>query len=114
MVAYDPRQLALKVRGGDVVLTNVGNRLERGGVVTSTVDRRRRRSGFVGGAAAEGLRAPDHWRSTREGPVKVPRGLIGPAVHRRQAIATAAVLTCEGLRGKFGPKELVGVASERH
>jgi hypothetical protein len=59
-VAYDPRRLALKVRGEDVVLTKVRNGLERGSVVTSMADRRQRRSEFMGGAAAEGLRAPDH------------------------------------------------------
>jgi hypothetical protein len=58
-VVYKPRQLALKVQGRDVVLTKVQNRLERDGVVTSTAGRRRRRSGSVGGAAAEGLQAPD-------------------------------------------------------
>jgi hypothetical protein len=82
-VAYDPRRLALKVRGEDVVLTKVRNGLERGGVVTSTADRRRRRSGFVGGATAEGLRAPDHRRSTRGGPVKVRRGSARPMAYRR-------------------------------
>jgi hypothetical protein len=82
-VAYDPRRLALKVRGKDVVLTKVRNGLERGGVVTLTVDRRRRRSGFVGGAAAEGLRAPDHWRSTCGGPVKVCRGSARPMAYRQ-------------------------------
>jgi hypothetical protein len=64
-VPYDPRRLALKVRGEDVVLTKVRNGLEHSGVVTSTADRRQRRPEFVGGAAAEGLRAPDHRRSTR-------------------------------------------------
>jgi hypothetical protein len=98
-VAYDPRQLALKVWGEDVVLTKAQDRLERGGLVTSTADRRRRRSGFVGRAAIEGPQAPGHCGSTRGGPTKVPRGLIGPAVHWRQAIAVAAVLTCGGLWG---------------
>jgi hypothetical protein len=35
-VAYDPRRLVLKVRGKDAVLTKARDRLERGGVVTST------------------------------------------------------------------------------
>jgi hypothetical protein len=82
-VAYDPRQLALKVRGKDVVLTKVRNRLERGGVMTSTVDRRWGRLEFVGGAAAEGLRAPDHRKPTRGGPVKACRGSARPMAYRR-------------------------------
>jgi hypothetical protein len=41
------------------------------------------------------------------------RGIIAPAVHRRQAIVAAAVLTCGGLRGKFRPKERAEVAGER-
>jgi hypothetical protein len=82
-VAYDPRQLALKVRGGVVVLTKVRNRLERGGVMPSTADRRWRRSGLVGGAAAEGLRAPDHRKPTRGGPVKACRGSARPMAYRR-------------------------------
>jgi hypothetical protein len=81
-VAYDPRQLALKVRGKDVVLTKVRNRLERGGVMTSTVDRRWGRLEFVGGAAAEGLRAPDHRKPTRGGPVKACRGSARPMAYR--------------------------------
>jgi hypothetical protein len=112
-VAYDLRRLALKVRGEDVMLTKARDRLERGGVVTSTADRRRRWLGFVERAATEGLWAPGHRGSTRGGPAKVLRELIGPAVHRRQAIAAAAVLTCGDLRGKFRPKNGPGVASER-
>jgi hypothetical protein len=79
--------------GGDVVLTKVRNRLERGGVVTSTADRRQRRSEFVGGAAAEGLRAPNHRRSTRGGPVKVPVGLGKSGDRRRRRITGAEWLT---------------------
>jgi hypothetical protein len=45
--------------------------------------------------------------------VEVPRGLRGPAVHRRRAIAAVAVLTCSGLRGKIQAKERAGVAGER-
>jgi hypothetical protein len=51
-VAYDQRRLALKVREEDVVLTKARDRLERGSVVTSTADRRRRRSGLVGSESA--------------------------------------------------------------
>jgi hypothetical protein len=49
-------------------------------------------------AGPSGLRG-----SIREAPAEATRGLRGPAVHRRQAIAAAAVLTCGGLREKFGP-----------
>jgi hypothetical protein len=83
-VAYDPRRLALKVRGEDVVLTKARDRLQRGGVVTSMEDRQRRRSGFVGRAAAEGLWGPGYRGSTRGGPAKVPRGLRESGDHRRR------------------------------
>jgi hypothetical protein len=82
-VAYDPRRLALEVRGEDGVLTKVRNGLERGGVMTSTADRRWRRSGFVGGAVAESLQAPVHRKPTRRGPVKACRGSARPMVYRR-------------------------------
>jgi hypothetical protein len=95
-VAYDPRRLALKVREEDVVLTKARDRLERGGVVTSTADRRRRRSGFVGRAAAEGLRALGHLGSMRGDPAKVPRGLGESGDHRRRGIARAERLTGGG------------------
>jgi hypothetical protein len=82
-VASDPRRLALEVRGEDGVLTKVRNGLERGGVMTSTADRRWRRSGFVGGAVAESLQAPVHRKPTRSGPVKACRGSARPMVYRR-------------------------------
>jgi hypothetical protein len=59
---------------------------------------RRRRSGFVGKVDAEGHRSVRLLGSPREVPAKVPRGLRGPAVHRRQAIVAAAVLTCVTFR----------------
>jgi hypothetical protein len=102
-VAYDPRQLALKVRGKVVVLTKVRNSLERGGVMTSTAGRRWRRSGLVGGASAEGLRAPDHRKPTRGGPAKACRGVSLahslPAVSNCPRRRRAAYLNPSGGRG---------------
>jgi hypothetical protein len=58
--------------------------------------RRQRRSGFVGRAAAEGLWAPGHRGSARRGPAKVPRRLGGSRNHRRRGIARAERLTGGG------------------
>jgi hypothetical protein len=103
-VAYDPRRLALKVRGKDAVLTKARDGLERGGVVTSTADRRRRLSGFVGRAAAEGLWAPGHRGSMTGGPAKVPRRLGKSGDHRRRGIARTERLTGVG----FGSNSSTG------
>jgi hypothetical protein len=106
---YIPRQLALKFREEDVVLTKVRNRLGRDGVVTSTAGRRRRRSGSVGGAAAEDLRAPDHRISMRGGPVKAPGGLGGSGDHRRRRIAGAERLTGVGFGSNSGASRARGL-----
>jgi hypothetical protein len=59
----------------------------------------------VRGQAAAGVAGVLGLRRSAPGtPAKATRGLRGPAVRRRQAIAVAAVLTGSGLRKKSRPK----------
>jgi hypothetical protein len=64
--------------------------------------RRRRRSGFMGKTAAEGLRAFGHRGSTRGGPARVPWGSGVSDDHRRRGIARAERLTGGGFRFNSG------------
>jgi hypothetical protein len=57
--------------------------LDAAGVIVDDGQAGPRRSGFVGRAAAEGLRAPRHRGSTRGDPTKVLRGLGRFGDHRR-------------------------------
>jgi hypothetical protein len=59
-------------------------------------------------AGPSGLRG-----STRGAPAEATRGLRGPAVHRRQAIAATTVLTCRGIFGEIPSEERAEVAGER-
>jgi hypothetical protein len=80
---YSLRQPAQKEQGVEEELTKRLWRqgLRRMGEVDD--DRQRRGSALAGKGDAEGLRAPDHRRSTREGPMKMPEGL-GKSGNRRR------------------------------
>jgi hypothetical protein len=76
-------------------------------------DRRRRGSGSRGKGDAE-VAGPSGLRGSIQGaPAEATRGLRGLAVHRRQAIAAAAVLTCRGIFGEIPTEERAEVAGER-
>jgi hypothetical protein len=86
-VVYKPRQLALRVRGRDVVLTKVQNRLERdSGRETTTTGGGKARALAEGGDAGV-LQAPGLHRSTRGAPVKGMGRSARLEGHRWPAIA---------------------------
>jgi hypothetical protein len=79
-----------------------GGRRRDGGRKTTTTggvgDRALAEEGDAEVTGPSGLRG-----SIREATAEATRGLRRPTVHRQQAIAAAAVLTCGSLREKFGP-----------
>jgi hypothetical protein len=84
--------------GGSVRRRNDGARVPASGAVYSLRQPAQKEQGWRGSALAgkgdaEGRRAPDHRRSTREGPVKMPEGLGKFGDRRRRIIAGVAQLT---------------------
>jgi hypothetical protein len=77
------RLLVQKDQGKEAKLTEGCGGRSCGGRRTTTTTGGGGARALAGRAAAEDLRAPDHRRSTREGPVKVPEGL-GKLGHRRR------------------------------
>jgi hypothetical protein len=105
------RHLAHTLRGFDAMLTRGLRRPELRRKEDDNDDRRRRRSGFVGVAAAEGLRAPVQRKPTRGGPVKGMERSARPERHWWLAIARRRLTGGDGsgpnsasarARGKLG------------
>jgi hypothetical protein len=75
-------------------------------------DRRRRGRALVEEGDAEVAGVLGLRKSAPGTPVEVIRGLREPAVHRRQGIAAAAVLTGGGLREEIRTEERAEIAGE--